>query len=63
VGLDAAEESCSELCDAAEGGQTFISQRTASVLRGEDLSGLRLRDLGERQTRRSKRAVRYELVA
>ncbi len=54
---------CSELCDAAEGGQIFASQATAGLLEDEDLGELSLRDLGEQQTRRTQRAVRvYELV-
>jgi hypothetical protein len=54
---------CSELCDAAEGGQIFMSKATASLLEDEDLGELELRDLGEQQTRRTRRAVRaYELV-
>jgi class 3 adenylate cyclase len=51
------------LCDAAEGGQIFMSQATASLLEDEDLGELALHDLGERQTRRTQQAVRaYELV-
>jgi class 3 adenylate cyclase len=64
VGLDSAEERCSELCDAAEGGQTFMSQATAGQLEEDDLRDLSLRDVGEQQARRSGRPVRaYELVA
>jgi class 3 adenylate cyclase len=64
VGLDSAEESCSELCDAAEGGQTFMSQATAGLLEEDELGDLFLRDVGEQRSRRSGRAVRaYELVA
>jgi hypothetical protein len=64
VGLDSAEERCSELCDAAEGGQTFMSQATAGRLEEDDLDDLFLRDVGEQQARRSGRAVwAYELVA
>jgi class 3 adenylate cyclase len=64
VGLDFAEEGCSELCDAAEGGQTFMSPATAGLLEEDDLGDLLLRDVGEQQTRRSGRAVRaYELLA
>jgi class 3 adenylate cyclase len=72
VGLDSAEAEsaaagaalvCSELCDAAEGGQIFLSQATASLLADEDLGELSLRDLGEQRTRRTDRSVRaYELV-
>ena len=55
---------CAELCDAAEGGQTFLSQTTADLLDDEDLGGLVVLDRGEKQTRRSERAVRAsELVA
>ncbi len=54
---------CSELCDAAEGGQIFASQETAGLLQDEDLGELLLRNLGERQTRRTQRPVRvYERV-
>jgi class 3 adenylate cyclase len=54
---------CGELCDAAEGGQIFLSQATAGLLEDEELGELRLRDLGEPKTRRTQRAVRaYELV-
>jgi class 3 adenylate cyclase len=64
VGLDFAEESCGELCDAAEGGQTFMSPATAGLLEADDLGELFVRDLGEQRTRRSGRAVpAFELVA
>jgi class 3 adenylate cyclase len=54
---------CEELCDAAEGGQTFVSAVTAGLLEDENLGELRLRDLGEQQMRRSGRSIRaYELV-
>jgi class 3 adenylate cyclase len=54
---------CSELCDAADGGQIFMSPVTASLLQDEDLGDLLLRDLGEQRTRRTQRALRvYELV-
>jgi class 3 adenylate cyclase len=54
---------CAELCDAAEGGQIFVSQATASLLEDEKLGELVLRDLGDQKTRRTQRAVRaYELV-
>jgi class 3 adenylate cyclase len=54
---------CGELCDAAEGGQIYISQTTAVLLEDEDLGELRVRDLGEQTTRRTHQAVRaYELV-
>ena len=51
------------LCDAAEGGQIFVSQATASLLEDEDLGALWIRDLGMQQTRRTRQAVHvYELV-
>jgi class 3 adenylate cyclase len=54
---------CSELCDAAEGGQILMSQATASLLEEEDLGDLSLRDAGEQQLRRSARRVHaYELA-
>jgi class 3 adenylate cyclase len=54
---------CSELCDAAEGGQIFLSQATASLLDDDNLGELVIRDVGVRETRRSGGAVRaYELV-
>lgn len=66
VALDSGEaalERCSELCDAAEGGQIFLSQATAGLLDDEDLGELRLRDIGDVETRRTARSVRaYELV-
>jgi class 3 adenylate cyclase len=58
-----AKARCSELCDAAEGGQIFMSQETAKLLQDEDLGELSIRDLGEQQTRRTQRAVRaHEFV-
>ena len=54
---------CSDLCDAAEGGQIFMSPATAGLLEDEDLGELFVRDLGEQQTRRTHEAVRvHELV-
>lgn len=54
---------CTDLCDAAEGGQTFMSQATASLLEDEKLGELSVRDAGEVKTRRTGRPVRaYELV-
>ena len=54
---------CAELCDAAEGGQTFLSAATAALLEDERLAGLSLRDVGEQRTRRDGRLVRaYELL-
>jgi class 3 adenylate cyclase len=43
---------CSELCDAAEGGQIFMSQETANLLQDEELGELSMRELGEQETRR-----------
>ena len=61
---EAAALRCEELCDAAEGGQTFLSPLTAGLLEGEDLGEWSLRDLGEVRTRRGGELVRaYELVA
>lgn len=54
---------CSQLCDTAEGGQIFMSQATAGLLEDEDLGEFFVRDLGERQTRRTHETMRaYELV-
>jgi class 3 adenylate cyclase len=54
---------CEELCDAAEGGQIFITQAVRSLLEGEDLGELTVQDLGEVPLRRSDRKARaYELV-
>jgi class 3 adenylate cyclase len=54
---------CAELCDAAEGGQIFLSQAVSNVLEEEDLGGLRVRDLGEVPLRRREGLVQaYELV-
>jgi len=67
IGIHAGEAAalrCEELCDAAEGGQTFLSPLTAGLLEGEDLGEWSLRDLGEVRTRRGGELVRaYELVA
>ena len=67
IGLDSGEADtgrCAELCDAAEGGQIFLSPVTAGLLEDEDLGGLSLHDLGEVRMRRSGRSVRaYELLA
>jgi class 3 adenylate cyclase len=52
-----------DLCDAADGGQIFLSPATAGLLEDEDLGGLTIRDLGEQTTRRLGRSLRaYELV-
>lgn len=54
---------CAELCDAAEGGQIFLSQEV-SVLLGQEKHGeFSVRDLGEVPLRKSDRSVRaYELI-
>lgn len=68
VGLDsgAAEPAalrCSELCDAAEGGQIFMTQAVSSLLEEEGVGELSARDLGEVSLRKSDHKVRaYELV-
>jgi class 3 adenylate cyclase len=55
---------CEELCDAAEGGQIFLSSATAALLEEEDLRDLNIRDVGERVTRgRGSRVRAFELVA
>lgn len=63
VGLDSGRQAlarCEELCDAAEGGQTFMTHAVSGLLDAEDLS---IRDLGEVPLRRSDGTVRaYELV-
>jgi class 3 adenylate cyclase len=54
---------CEELCDAAEGGEIFVTQTASSLLEAEDLGDLELRDRGEVQLRRSDQKIRaYELV-
>ena len=54
---------CSELCDAAEGGQIFLTQAASSLLEEEGLDDFAVRDLGEVPLRRSELRVRaYELV-
>lgn len=54
---------CSDLTDAAEAGQIFLSQTTAGLLEQENLAGLTVRDLGTLRTRRSGKPVRvYELL-
>ena len=67
IGIHAGEAAalrCEELCDVAEGGETFLSPFTAGLLEGEDLGEWALRDLGEVRTRRGGELVRaYELVA
>jgi len=54
---------CAALCDAAEGGQIFLTEAVSSLLEGENLGELSVRDLGEVPLRRSEQKVRaYELV-
>ena len=54
---------CGELCDAAEGGQIFISQVTAGLVENEDLGDLSVHDLGEQTTRRTSKSIHaYEIV-
>jgi class 3 adenylate cyclase len=73
VGLDSGEAGtgwdgpaalrCAELCDAAEGGQIFLTQTVGGLLEEENLDELSVRDLGEVPLRRSERKVRaFELV-
>ena len=68
IGLDGGDPGqatlrCSDLCDAAEGGQIFLTPETSSLLEQEGLDDLSMRDLGEVSLRRSDRTVRaYELV-
>src|SRR6266511_1483259 len=55
---------CGDLCDAAEGGQTFLSPVTAGLLEDENIRALWLHDLGQVRTRRGGKLLRaYELVA
>jgi class 3 adenylate cyclase len=62
--LGAATIRCEALCDAAEGGQIFLSPSTAALLEEEDLGDLVIRDLGEPATRRSgSRARAFELLS
>ena len=54
---------CWQLCEAAEGGQIFLSHAASGLLEDEDLGELLLRDLGERLTRQGGNPVHaYELV-
>ncbi len=68
VGLESGESMqvalrCAELCDAAEGGQIFLTEVVSRLLAQEDLGDLSVRDLGEVPLRRSDHNVRaYELV-
>jgi hypothetical protein len=55
---------CEALCDAAEGGQIFLSSSAAALLEEEDSGNLVVRDIGERMTRRSGSRLRaFELLA
>jgi len=55
---------CADLCDAAEGGQIFLSSATAGLLEDEELGALHVRDAGEPTTRRGGTPVRaFELVS
>jgi class 3 adenylate cyclase len=52
-----------ELCDAAEGGQIFLTPEASSLLEEEGLGELSMRDLGKVPLRRSEYRVRaYELI-
>ena len=65
VGLDSGTVAarCEELCDAAEGGEIFLTQAVSSLLEDEDLGDLVLRDRGEVPLRRTDRKIRaFELV-
>jgi class 3 adenylate cyclase len=54
---------CTELCDAAEGGQIFVTQAVSSLLEEEDLGELMVQDRGEVPLRKSDQKVpAYELV-
>jgi class 3 adenylate cyclase len=54
---------CSQLCDAAEGGQILLSPATASLLEDEDLAPLSVKPLGSLTTRRTGESVRaYTIV-
>ena len=54
---------CEELCDAAEGGQIFVTQEVSRLLDQDDLGELSVRDLGEVPLRRTEHKVRaYELI-
>ena len=52
---------CAELCDAAEAGQIFLSQATASLL-DDDSHEFTILDVGEQTMRRTGRPIRaFEL--
>jgi class 3 adenylate cyclase len=54
---------CEALCDAAEGGQIFLSSSSAALLEDEDLGDLVVRDIGEQIARRSGSRLRaFELL-
>jgi class 3 adenylate cyclase len=69
IGLDAgsyepAVARCEELCDAAEGGEIFLSPAVVDLLDADGLGDLSFRDLGDVPLRRVERTVRaYELLA
>jgi class 3 adenylate cyclase len=64
IGLGPATIRCEALCDAAEGGQIFLSPSAAALLEEEDLGDLAIRDRGEQVTRRGGSRVRaFELVS
>lgn len=48
---------CEELCDAAEGGEIFLSRATASLLEDEHLGDILIHDLGQREMRRTRGAI------
>jgi class 3 adenylate cyclase len=61
--VEAATLRCEELCDAAEGGQIFLTQELGRLLEKGELGELEVRDLGEVPLRRTEQNVRaYELV-
>jgi class 3 adenylate cyclase len=66
IGIDSGEPEqaalrCAELCDAAEGGQIFLTEAVSRLLEREELEDLAVRDLGEVPLRRTDRRVRaYE---
>ena len=54
---------CEELCDAAEGGQIFVTQAVGRLARGPGSRRGGVGDLGEVPLRRSDRTIRaYEFV-